>query len=87
MGADIARADCADWQASATKPEIMPSDNTVHIAIELSVSSWLVAARLPGIEKPRLRGDKICELTVILIPGGKRGKPPRLANLYVANVP
>jgi transposase len=32
----------------------MPSENIVHIAIELSVSSWLVAARLPGAEKPRL---------------------------------
>ena len=32
----------------------MPSDNTVYVAIELSVSSWVVAARLPGIEKPRL---------------------------------
>jgi transposase len=33
----------------------MPSDNTVYVAIELSLSSWVVAARLPGIEKPRLR--------------------------------
>src|SRR3954462_16003214 len=32
----------------------MPSDNTVHIAIELSFSSWLVAVRLPGAEKSRL---------------------------------
>jgi transposase len=32
----------------------MPSETTVHIAIELSVSSWLVAARLPGCEKSRL---------------------------------
>ena len=32
----------------------MPSENTVYVAIELSVSSWVVAARLPGIEKPRL---------------------------------
>ena len=32
----------------------MPSDNIVHIAIELSFSSWLVAARLPGTEKSRL---------------------------------
>lgn len=32
----------------------MPSENTVHIAIELSVSSWVVAARLPGIDKSRL---------------------------------
>jgi transposase len=32
----------------------MPSDNTVHVTIELSFSSWLVAVRLPGAEKPRL---------------------------------
>src|SRR4051794_36884150 len=32
----------------------MPSESTVHIAIELSVSSWLIAARLPGAEKSRL---------------------------------
>ena len=32
----------------------MPSENTVHVAIELSFSSWLVAARLPGIQKVRL---------------------------------
>lgn len=32
----------------------MPSDNTVHVAIELSSSSWLVATRLPGAEKSRL---------------------------------
>lgn len=32
----------------------MSSENTVHIAIELSLSSWLVAARQPGAEKSRL---------------------------------
>ena len=32
----------------------MPPENTIRIAIELSVSSWLVAARLPGAEKSRL---------------------------------
>lgn len=32
----------------------MPFQNIIHIAIELSVSSWLVAARLPGIDKSRL---------------------------------
>ena len=32
----------------------MPSETTVYVAIELSVSSWLVAARLPGTEKSRL---------------------------------
>jgi hypothetical protein len=29
----------------------MPAENTVYVSIELSVSSWLVAARLPGVEK------------------------------------
>jgi transposase len=32
----------------------MPTNNTVYVSIELSVSSWLVAARLPDIEKSRL---------------------------------
>jgi len=32
----------------------MSSENTVYVAIELSVSSWVVAARLPGIDKSRL---------------------------------
>ena len=32
----------------------MPCEKTVHIAIELSFSRWLVAARLPGAEKSRL---------------------------------
>jgi transposase len=32
----------------------MPSENTVYVAIELSVSSWVAAARLPGVEKSRL---------------------------------
>ena len=32
----------------------MPSENIIHIAIELSVSSWLVAARLPDADKSRL---------------------------------
>jgi transposase len=32
----------------------MPAENIVYVAIELSVSSWLVAPRLPGVEKSRL---------------------------------
>ena len=31
----------------------MSPDNVAYIAIELSVTSWVVAARLPGAEKPR----------------------------------
>ncbi len=32
----------------------MPSENTVHVAIELSSSIWLAAARLPGAKASRL---------------------------------
>lgn len=48
----------------------MPSENTIRIAIELSVSSWLVAARLPGAEKSRLHriegGDTTALLALIV---------------------
>ena len=47
----------------------MPSENTVYVAIELSFSSWLVAARLPGIQKVRLHrvagGNTAALLTLI----------------------
>ncbi len=47
----------------------MPSENIVYVAIELSVSSWLVAARLPGTEKARLHrvvwGDTAALLALI----------------------
>ena len=47
----------------------MPSENIIHIAIELSVSSWLVAVRLPGAEKSRLHritgGDTTALLALI----------------------
>jgi len=33
----------------------MLSENTLRIAIELSVSSWLIAVRVPGADKSRLR--------------------------------
>jgi transposase len=32
----------------------MPSSSTIHVALELSALSWLVAARLPGAEKSQL---------------------------------
>jgi len=44
----------------------MPSKTTIYIAIELSVSSWLVAARLPGIEKARHRSIKGGDTTALL---------------------
>ena len=47
----------------------MPSENTLHIAIELSLSSWLVAARSSGSERPRLHrlegGDMAALLALI----------------------
>ncbi len=47
----------------------MSSENIIHIAIELSVSSWLVAVRLPGAEKSRLHritgGDTTALLALI----------------------
>src|SRR5215207_10662801 len=47
----------------------MPSENTVHVAIGLAVSSCLVAARLPGAEKVRLHriegGDTAALLALI----------------------
>jgi len=36
------------------EPAAMSSKTTIYVAIELSASSWLVAARLPGIQKVRV---------------------------------
>src|SRR5436309_5321315 len=44
----------AGVQNQIVEPATMPSESVVHVAIELSVSSWLIAARLPGAEKSRL---------------------------------
>src|SRR6266852_5548400 len=44
----------------------MPSENIVHVAIELSFSSWLVAARLPGAEKSRLHRIEGGDTTALL---------------------
>ena len=42
---------------------------TILLAIELSASTWLVAARVPGSEKPHLHridgGDTVALLTLI----------------------
>lgn len=47
----------------------MLSENNVHVAIELSAVSWLIGARLPGVEKVRLHrveaGDTKALLTLI----------------------
>ncbi|MGB3580059.1 MAG: IS110 family transposase [Roseiarcus sp.] len=44
----------------------MPSENRVLIAIELSVSSWFVAVRLPGSEKSRLHRVEGGDTTALL---------------------
>ena len=45
---------------------MMPSENRVFIAIELSVSSWIVAVRLPGSEKSRLHRVEGGDTTALL---------------------
>jgi transposase len=45
---------------------MMPSENRVLIAIELSVSSWIVAVRLPGSEKSRLHRVEGGDTTALL---------------------
>jgi transposase len=47
----------------------MPCENKLHIAIELSFSSWLVASRLLGADKPRLHrieGGNTAALLVLI---------------------
>lgn len=71
---------------------MMLSDNTIHVAIELSAASWLVAARLPGTEKSRLHridgGDTATLLAVIAElrsrASAKLGKPAELACCFEA---
>ena len=50
-------------------PTTADPDAVIHLAIELSCSTWLVAARLPGDEKPRLHrivgGDTAALLALI----------------------
>jgi len=70
MRADAARLNIQTGRHPQTRePAAMPSKNIVHIAIELSVSSWLVAARLPGADKSRLHritgGDTTALLALI----------------------
>lgn len=45
---------------------IIDQDNVITIAIELSRSTWLVAARLPGVEKPRLHKIDAGDTTALL---------------------
>lgn len=70
----------------------MSSENTVHIAIELSLSSWLVAARQPGAEKSRLYriegGDTAALLSLIADlrsrASNKSGNPVTMACCFEA---
>jgi transposase len=48
------------------EPVTMPSETTVRVAIELSFSSWLIAARLPGAEKSRLHRIEGGDTTALL---------------------
>src|SRR6266481_4272250 len=70
----------------------MPSETTIHVAIELSVSSWLVATRPPGAEKPRLHhiegGDTTALLALIAElrtrASTKLGRPAEVVCCYEA---
>jgi len=44
----------------------MTSENMIRVAIELSVSSWLVATRLPGAEKSRMHRIEAGDTTALL---------------------
>ena len=44
----------------------MPSETTIHVALELSVSSWLVATRPPGAGKSRLHHIEGGDTTALL---------------------
>ena len=43
-----------------------PASNTVHVAIELSNTMWLVGTRLPGAEKPRMHRLAAGDVTELL---------------------
>ncbi len=70
----------------------MSPDNVAYIAIELSVTSWLVAARLPGAEKPRLHriegGDTAALLALIAElrsrASAKGGRPAKVVCCFEA---
>jgi transposase len=70
----------------------MPSESTVYVAIELSVSSWVVAVRPTGTEKSRLHrlegGDTASLLKVIaesqLLASSKLGRTANVACCFEA---
>ena len=71
---------------------MMPSETTIHVAIELSVSSWLVATRPPGAAKSRLHhiegGDTTALLALItelrMRASTKLGKPAEVVCCFEA---
>jgi transposase len=74
------------------EPRIMSFANTVRVAIELSLSSWLVGVRLPGAEKSQMHrvegGDAVALLALIATPrscaSGKLGAPVDVACCFEA---
>ena len=72
----------------------MPSETAIHLANELSVSSWLVAARPPGVEKSRLHhiegGDTTALLALIAElrtrASTKLGKPAEVVCCFEAGL-
>ena len=53
----------------------MPPENTIRIAIELSASSWLIAARLPGADKSRQYRIRVGDTAALLaLIGGLRSR-------------
>lgn len=73
MRTDTARAEGSELAGvhnPIEEPAAMPSEDTIHIAIELRVTSWLVAVRAPGADKSRLHrlegGDTKALLALIV---------------------
>lgn len=67
-------------------------DNIIYIAIELSRSTWLVASRLPGVEKPQSHKIDAGDTTALLSHlsslrvrvAGRSGAAPGLASCFEA---
>ena len=59
-------ATLADVRNQTQGAATMPSENLVYVALELSASSWLIAARLPGVEKSQLHRMRAGDTTTLL---------------------
>ena len=51
----------------------MSLDNTLLVAVELSLSSWLVAVRMPGADKARIHRIEGGDAAAARF-GGRRGR-------------